>query len=623
MRSIELRHLAYTALAGVLVGLAACSSTMEPDPDPDPDPATISVVVSPTSASVEQGSSTTFDGTATLGGTFTGAVTFTVTGLPTGVTVTVGSVSTSGTTATAEITVDVAASVDAGTYNGTVTAAGSGVTATAAYALTVTEAASSGSYTLGATPSPISIERGTSGDVTVAITRTSFAEAVTLAAEGLPGNVTATFDPTAPTGDASTLTLDVASGASAGTSTVTVRGTSSLADVTTTFELTITDPVGGQNLSVDWSTCPVDERPQWLAFSEGVGGSWTVVTGVNDVYDFGMPSGDVLGIATVYEDSEVVVDYIDRTAFSGEVDACGVMPSKTVNGTAANVLGATTLSLGASFTFAGLDGPFGWTNVADGPLPFVGYTTDGAGTDRMVVLRDQDIANGGSIGTIDFTADGFTPETATVTVSGLTAGETGIVTADYAMTGGGDVCYVMPLQSGAFSATFDQVGPPASERMSGEFFVAGASVASADLSVTRSVKRAYSTLEARTVTLPPALAVPTLTDQSGAADYLRLQAEFTVPPELEGVVLFNYSDDAHDMSLFAMQGILSGSVSLTMPDFSALTGWDDDWAIPAAQTGVSYTTLAGFGENVLTNFQSGLCTDGGSLVTSSINGDYN
>ena len=213
--------------------------------------------------------------------------------------------------------------------------------------------------------------------------------------------------------------------------------------------------------------------------------------------------------------------------------------------------------------------------------------------------------------------------TATITVTGAQMGEITTSGSDYSVSAGGSMCYVMPLQAGTLAGTFAQVGPPASERMTGEYFVAGASATSADFSVTRSVKQAFSTLADRTLALPPALAMPTLTDQTSGGTYLRLQAEFTVPPELEGVVFLDYSTTDINVSVFAMQGILSGDVTLSMPDLESLTGWDNSWMIPAAATGVEYTIGAGFGEDVVTNFQSGLCADNGTLVISSYTGDYN
>jgi len=620
--SLARRHFPLLGLTAA-VFLAACTSTTTPDTDPDPDPATISVVISPTSATVQQGGSSTFDGTATLGGSFSGAVSFSVTGLPAGVTVTVGSVSTSGNTATATVTVAVAGSVAAGSYSGTVTASGSGVTATAAYSLTVTAGSS---FTLSASPDPISIVRGATGDVTVTLARTSFTEAVTLAAEGLPANVTAAFVPAAPTGNTSTLTLTVGAGASPGMSTLTIRGTSSLADVTDTFVLTVTDPAPPSNLMLDFGTCEVDETPDWVAYSDGFGAPWMVAPGVSDVYDFSGLTQSVLGITVVVVDGadrDISVDYIDVSSLSGTVDACPPDGAKTVNGTAAGTVGLTSLSLGSSRAVVFADGPFSIPGVDDGPLPLVGYSVDGVGSsDRMLIRRDQDIADMGALGVVDFTTDGFAPSEATITIAGLGLGDAGAVGMDYAVPLAGGACSVSPLYNSALiGGTFPGRSASASEQMAGEFHVAGATISNG-LSV-RTVKEAFGTLADRTVDLPADLPVPVLTDVTGPANYLRLEAQFALPAEYTETVFFDYSGPNVDLTVYATSGILTGDVTLTMPDFSALAGWDDAWAIPPAATGVNYFLGASSGLDFLTGDITAVCSEGGRFVSSSLSGAYN
>lgn len=619
LRSLRCARVGRVGLAMGLAFLVACGGETPMNPD---DPATISLAISPTSASVEQGSSSTFDGTASLGGNFSGDVTFSVTGLPTGVTVTVGNVSTSGNSATATVTIAVAASVAVGSYPGTVTATGSGVSDTQTYTLNVT-APPSGSYSMSGPPDGVSIQSGSSAGVTITLSRTSFSEAVTLAAEGLPSDVTASFDPAAPTGNSSTLTLTVGAGASAGTSTITVRGTSSIADVTITFPLTITDPPAGA-LMLDYSTCDVEDRPIWLAYTDGLAGSWTVMAGVNDVYDFSSLSGDILGLATVLQfsaDYDIAVDYVDVSPFSGVVAACEPDGTKTVNGTLSGSVGLTTMSLGGSASFLGTDGAFQVTNVPSGPQPFVAYSVDPGGTaDRMFVLRDQDIADLGSIGTIDLTADGFDPSEATVSFTGLLGGDAGAVTMDYSIPAAGGMCTVAPLFQQTLAGTsFAARSAPGSVQAAGELHVAGAVVG--DGTTSRQVREAFATLANRTITMPAELPAPTITDQTGSANYLRLQAEFDLPAEYDDVVYFDYDAPLRTVSVFAQGGVLTGSVTLTLPDFSSLTGWDDAWGIATTETGVNYAIGAGVGIGF--GLGEGLCTDGGRYVTAARVGTFN
>jgi len=210
-----------------------------------PTPA-ISIALSPTSASVAQGGTTTVTATVTATGGFTGTPTATVTGAPTGVTILPTGVQTSGATTTITVAVQVAATVPTGTYNLTVTGSGAGISSvTATFVLTVTAAPAS-TYALSLTPTSLPITQGANGTVTVNLTRTNFASAVTLAAEGLPSGVTAAFNASPTTANSSTLTLTATAGATVGTSNVTIRGTATGAtDQTATLALTVSAAASG------------------------------------------------------------------------------------------------------------------------------------------------------------------------------------------------------------------------------------------------------------------------------------------------------------------------------------------------------------------------------------------
>jgi hypothetical protein len=63
---------------------------------------------------------------------------------------------------------------------------------------------------------------------------------------------------------------------------------------------------------------------------------------------------------------------------------------------------------------------------------------------------------------------------------------------------------------------------------------------------------------------------------------------------------------------------MANDVSLELPDFSAVAGWDDAWTIAASTTGVDYTVTA----TGLTS-RTALCTDGGRQVQAVLTGSYN
>jgi hypothetical protein len=252
---------------GALFAQACGSSDDSGSTTPKPG---ITISLSPTSATVAQGSSTTVTATVTATGGFTGTPTAAITGAPNGVTITPTNVQTSGATTTITVSLAVASSVPAGTYTLTVTGSGTGVSAvTASFTLAVTAAAAS-SFALSLSPASLSLAQGANAPVTVNINRTNFASAVTLAAEGLPSGVTAAFNTSPTTGNSATLTLTAAAGATTGTSNVTIRGTSAGAtDQTATLALTVTAATTGGSYTLS-------ATPAALTVNQGATGTSTI-----------------------------------------------------------------------------------------------------------------------------------------------------------------------------------------------------------------------------------------------------------------------------------------------------------------------------------------------------------
>src|SRR3982075_3277198 len=106
-------------------------------------------------------------------------------------------------------------------------------------------------FTIGASPSSLTIAQGTSGTSTITVTSLNgFNSATTLSASGLPSGVTAAFSPNPVTPPAngsatSTLTLTASGTATTGNATVTVTGTSGALTHSTTIALTVTASGGG------------------------------------------------------------------------------------------------------------------------------------------------------------------------------------------------------------------------------------------------------------------------------------------------------------------------------------------------------------------------------------------
>ena len=224
-------------LVATILALALGCGDEDGGTGPGPTPA-ITITQGPTDVSVEQGGSITLAASLTRSGGYTGSVTFTVEGTPTGVTATVTAVETTGAVTTATITVHVDASVPPGTYDAILRAHGSGVTdQTVAFTLTVTAAPD---YSLSADPDALTIQQGTTGQTSVTLSRTNFTGPVTLSLGNAPAGVTGAFDPAAPTGNTSTLTVTVGSLVAPGVYNLTVDGSASIGERDTPLTLTVT-----------------------------------------------------------------------------------------------------------------------------------------------------------------------------------------------------------------------------------------------------------------------------------------------------------------------------------------------------------------------------------------------
>ncbi len=205
---------------------------------PTPD---FSVAASPTSLAVNQGASGT--STLTIGSLngFSAATTFSVSGLPSGVTVSFSAnpvTPASGGSATSTLTLAASSTATVGAATVTVTATSGSISHTATVGLTV-NAVTQPDYSLSASPASVSATQGGSTSSTISIAPVGgFSGSVNLSASGLPGGVTASFNP-ASTAGTSVLTLTASATATTGTATVTVTGTSGSLSHTTTVSLTV------------------------------------------------------------------------------------------------------------------------------------------------------------------------------------------------------------------------------------------------------------------------------------------------------------------------------------------------------------------------------------------------
>ena len=220
--------------AGLIAALTGGGTTQIP---------AFTISSSPGAVSVVAGSNGTSTITTAVSGGFNSAVALTSSGAPAGVTVSFNPASVAAPgSGTSTVTFAVASTVAAGTYSITVTGTGGGLTQSTTVSLTVTSAVTSG-FTVSASPTSITVARGSSGKSTITTTISgNFNSAIALSASGQGSNQTVSFSPSsiaAPGSGASTMTVVVGNRASLGTRTITITAKGGGTTHTTTVTLTV------------------------------------------------------------------------------------------------------------------------------------------------------------------------------------------------------------------------------------------------------------------------------------------------------------------------------------------------------------------------------------------------
>jgi subtilase family serine protease len=176
----------------------------------------------PSAVTAPQGATGTTSITITPVDGFSGNVALSASGLPAGVTATF---SPNPATNSSTVSFTAAQKVKAGTstitITGTSTVPSGTATASTTITLTVTPL---GTFTIAATPTKLSIARGSSGTATITIaSKNGFDQNVNLYATGLPKGVTASFSQN-PAASTSTLTLTASPSAKTGASDIAITG---------------------------------------------------------------------------------------------------------------------------------------------------------------------------------------------------------------------------------------------------------------------------------------------------------------------------------------------------------------------------------------------------------------
>lgn len=572
----------------------------------------ISIAVSPTTLNVTPGGSGTLSVTLTRSGGFTGDVTIAAEGLPAGMTIANTTIAAGQTSAT--LTVSATAAAAAATSTITFRASGTGVTSvTSTAAITVAPPTSAGAFTLALSPTTVSIAAGGSSTVNVTLARTgSFTGAVALAVTGVPTGVTATLSSASVTGTTATLTLAAAAGVTAGTSTVTVRGSGTgVTDQTGTVAVTLT--TGGTSGNVTWTFCGTSGLPIWVAAQDGTG-AWTRVTGnASNAYSFQVTSKGGIAYVTANGttgfDLDVFYGTKDELTSRG-TELCGgaAGAGKSVTTMIAGVSGPTTdlylASLGMSPAL--ITAPnVAFSNVASGNVDLLASRSKGtfSGTgvsftlDKLILRRALNPAAGSVLPALNFdAAEAFAPVTSNVTIGNLNGDISLVVGTYFTANNSFGVYNVDPF--GSTAATRPYFGIPAGSQATGDIHflnvTALASLTPAGAQSTRNAGLVFKDATARQITLGPVLTTPTVS-VIATTPYARLRSVFTVQTEYNRsfVADFQQSGSSPRTASIQQTGGYGNTSPLTIeiPDFSAVSGWDNNWGLKAG-TAVNWTMSA-------------------------------
>jgi hypothetical protein len=215
---------------------------------------------SPSSQTVVQGTSTSYNlTTAPLNG-FSAQINFSVSGLPSGA---AGAFSPNPATGSSTLSVTTTASTPTGSYTLTITGTSGPLSHSATATMVVVPPFPD--FTLSSSPSSQTVLPGNPVAYNLAITPIyGFSDAVNLSVAGLPGGASGSFNPNPATGS-STLTVTTGTGTLGGTYSLTITGVSGALMHTATVSLIVTPP--------DFT---LTSSPSSLTIGQGAAATYTV-----------------------------------------------------------------------------------------------------------------------------------------------------------------------------------------------------------------------------------------------------------------------------------------------------------------------------------------------------------
>ena len=617
------RSVSRFVLAASALVLAACGGKKDVT---NPPGGTASITVASGSAALSVAQATSGIAAITVGRTnFTGDVVLTAENLPTGVTATFtpATLTSAGTSSSLSLAASATAVAGAAATNVTIRARGTGVTdATTTIGLSVTVTAS-GAISIAVVPTTASITAGQSAQTVATITRAGgFSGGVNFTVTGTAASgMTTTFSVANPV-TANTLTFSVATLASLTPGPYTLilhANAAGLTEATASFVVTVAAPPSN---SVTWRFCDPARYPLWFAYQDGLSGSWQRVTETSPgVYTFAYGQPQV-GITMVTQDGTEISTDIQYYGLS-EVTAAAaaectdnpIPGTKTLTGTIAGFANGNevaSVSMGSALSNAANQSSpaFSITKVPSGLVDLIALRANfvTSSVQRVLLQRGLNPANNSSLGTLDLAGGtSFAPATGSLTVTAPNDGPLSGQNVFTTPTGSSASFGTPPLSSGV-AATYQ--GMPLGQLLSGEL---------QEVQVQQSVGTTLSRFITRftrepaivTLTMPSDPASPTVTNVSGSP-YARASASGSLPAAFNTLVTLGFTQ-ASRLRSWSITATAAGRTSLTsyaftLPDFSAMPGWQNTWGLGSGAADVASTFFG----------QTGAAADGSPIAGTTI-----
>jgi hypothetical protein len=569
---------------------------------PPTQTSSISVTAASPTLSVAQGAAATSAITVGRVG-FSGDVVLTAENLPNGVTATFTPATlTTGATASS-LSLAASGTADLGPATVRVRARGTGVTdATATIALTVGTVAG-GAVSISVNPATATIVAGQTTQTVVAITRTGgFTGGVNLTVTGAPSGMTTTFSSANPvTGNSVNLTVATQTSTTPGPQSLTVRANGAgLTEATATYVVTVDPPPSN---SVTWRYCDPSLYPTWFAIQDGLTGSWQRITETSPgvfTFGYGQPQVGIATVTTVLGKTTTAIRYFGLSEIPAAAAAeCTTAPApgtKNLTGSisgfgAATEIGLVSLGTALSSSTNSSQTSFTLNNVVNGPLDLIAVRADLVTSSALRVLfqRGLNPVAGSSLGTLDLSGgSSFAPGSSSITVTAPNDGPIQALAKFTTATGSAATFTTSQLSTGV-AGTYQAI--PAAQFIAGDVQVVQASQA-VGTTISRFITRYIAGPAAVTLAMKPDPGAPTVTNVTGAP-YARATASGSVLAEFNGLtsITFEQTTGSRIWRMVATAAGRTGTTnySFTMPDFSAVAGWQNTWGLVAGQATVTST----------------------------------